>query len=339
VNIFLVPYTWMRHLSMAFWCAAAGLFAWWAVLTLVVVGPQVSLAFDWPPGADGPLLVGTIAAFVAGASVLGEGNLRRQPLLGRIFRVALAVLITELIAQVWYQLWHLIVPALLFSSPARAEDAGDSSLVSLTYRLGAFAMAGAGTGMGPLIVRKGAGWIAHLTGGMAAGLGGALVWHLLGYSNLNTDLYLPGAALGLVWGFLFGLLSWGIPDELYAGWLRVLSPGRYGRRIPIDAPAGGPKERFIGHFPRGLDLFLPVENGVLELHLSIAVDKQQRYAARGLTLSPTIVRRFLERIDLRYDPRRPAPLETPLSSGDRIQLGTGANSAELEFILLPREES
>ena len=55
----------------------------------------------------------------------------------------------------------------------------------------------------------------------------------------------------------------------------------------------------------------------MEVHLSVAVDKDRAYRARGLSLQPTRVRRFLERVDLRYDPQRPAPLETRLSGGGR----------------------
>ena len=100
----------------------------------------------------------------------------------------------------------------------------------------------------------------------------------------------------------------------------------------------------MGHFPRGLDLFVPIddafplESQVQELHLSLAVDSEQRYVARGLHLVPTIVRRFLERVDLRYDATRPAPLETRITSGDRIVLGQGREATELEFLMLPREE-
>ena len=108
--------------------------------------------------------------------------------------------------------------------------------------------------------------------------------------------------------------------------------------MPIDATELGPKERFVGHFPRGLDLFLGVSDGVMEMHISVAVDKKQRYWLRGLSLRPTMLRRFLERVDLRYDPRRPAPLETRLRSGDHIEIGDGNNSAQLEFLMLPREE-
>jgi len=117
-----------------------------------------------------------------------------------------------------------------------------------------------------------------------------------------------------------------------------LSPHRYSYRIPIDAMDRSPKERFVGHFPRGLDLWLGTEDGCAELHISMAVDEKQVYRVRGLSLQPTMVRRFLERIDLRYDPRRPAPLETRLASGDRIVVGEGSNTATFEFIMLPRED-
>jgi len=87
-----------------------------------------------------------------------------------------------------------------------------------------------------------------------------------------------------------------------------------------------------------MDLFMPADDGVLELHVSVAVDVEQRYWLRGLSLHPTLLRRFLERVDLHYDSTRPAPLETRLLSGDRIEIGDGQRSAELEFIMLPREE-
>ena len=78
--------------------------------------------------------------------------------------------------------------------------------------------------------------------------------------------------------------------------------------------------------------------GVTELHASVGVDADQHYRGRGLTLMPTAVRRFLERIDLRYDPRRAAPLETPLHSGDRFVLGADQKTT-VEFLLLPKDET
>jgi hypothetical protein len=310
--------------------------AWWAFLSwTVLLGPF------WGPDWDGPLMFMTISAAVAGASVLGEGNLRRRRLWSRIWRITLVLGAAVGFTFLWYWLWHLL--SLRFISwlmPASEVDASDSSLVSLTYRIGAFAMCGMSTGMASMFGRGIGGWkgmINQLGGGMAAGLAMASTWYVCNHVFF-FDLYIAGAALGGVWGLMFGLLSWAIPDELYAGWLRVLSYRRYGRRVPIDASGNDPKERFVGHFPRGLDLFLPSQDGVMEMHISVAVDKRQRYLLRGLSLQPTLLRRFLERIDLRYDARRPAPLETRLRSSDQIIIGDGQRSAKLEFLMLPREE-
>ena len=74
-----------------------------------------------------------------------------------------------------------------------------------------------------------------------------------------------------------------------------------------------------------------------ELHASFVVDDAQNYAVRGLSVQPTVVKRFLERIDLRYDPRRPAPLETDLKMEDRILIGPNQETV-VEFLMLPKEE-
>ena len=331
MNIFLLPYTWPRHFAMALWCASAGLVAWWFALSwIVLIGP------NWTPTWDGPILFCTVVMAISGANVLGEGNLDRLPLWKRVGRTLLAAAVSGAFAMVWYWLWHTLAVSILFSGDSEI-DALDPSLVSLRYRIGAFAMTGVSTGIGPMIVRKGQGWVAHLVGGVAAGLAAAAAWYAMNSAYI-LDLYLSGAALGAAWGFTFGLLAWPIPDRLYAGWIRVLQGARAGRRIPVDALDGKARERFVGHYPRGLDLFMPREDGVMEMHVSVAVDEQQRYTARGLSLYPTLVRRLLERIDLRYDARRPAPLETALKSEDRVILGHGDTQCELEFVMLPKEE-
>jgi hypothetical protein len=51
-----------------------------------------------------------------------------------------------------------------------------------------------------------------------------------------------------------------------------------------------------------------------------------------------MVKRMMESVDLRYDPRRPAPLETTLQNEDRIVMGAGGTQSEVEFLLLPKEE-
>ena len=330
VNIFLIPYTWYRHLAMAFWCAAWGLVAWAGVLTAFV-----KLESLWGRSMDGVILMCALASSIAFASVFGEALLHRRSVLAGVGRLVLAGLTTIAMCGLGYWLFGEVVNRLLFSDQSEM-DALNPSLVSLQYRIGAFASAGLASGVGPLIARRFQGWFSHCIGGTVAGIAGGLAWHLLNYQGAGSDLFYAGAALGLVWGFVHGLLCWGLPDDLYAGWLRVMSWNRHGRRIPIDASDGTPSERFVGHFTRGLDLFLPAEDEVMEMHLSVAVDEKQRYSARGLSLQPTRVKRFLERINLSYDARRPTPLQTRLSSGDRIELGD--DGTEVEFIMLPKEE-
>lgn len=331
MNIFLVPYTWLRHVQVALACAVSALLAWWAVLTwFVVLGPFWSV--EW----DGALFFGVCGGAIAAGSVLSEGTLRRRPLRSRLGLTALAAGVSGVFTCGWYWGFTFVSAPALF--PAEwTEDVTDPTLVSLRYRLGAFVMAGLCTAIGPVVVRRGRATVSHLLSGAAAGLAAGATWHVFN-NTIAYDLYLATASAALVWGGVFGLLSWGIPDELYAGWVRVLSGHRFGHRIPVDAPTGAAKERFVGHFPRGLDLWLPVEGGAMELHASVAVDDKQRYRARGLTLQATLLRRFLERIDLRYDPRRPAPLETRVRSGDRLYIGEGPRQTVVEFLMLPREE-
>ena len=327
MNIFLIPYTWYRHLAMAFWCAAWGLMVWAVLLTAFV-----KLPLTWHPSMDGSIVICTMAGGISFASIAGEAALRRRSVFSSLWRLVLATSVTVGIALAGYWFFTQVVHRMLFSDQA-ALDAVDPSLVSLRYRVGVFLLAGVASGVGPLMLRKFRGWFSHLLGGASAGLAGGITWHLL---NHGSDLFYAGAGLGVAWGFVHGLLCWGLPDELYAGWLRVMSRTRHSRRIPIDSLDGEPSERFVGHFTRGLDLFLPADDEVMEMHLSVAVDEEQRYSARGLSLQPTRVRRFLERINLSYDARRPTPLQTRLSSGDRIELGDAGT--ELEFLMLPKEE-
>jgi hypothetical protein len=207
------------------------------------------------------------------------------------------------------------------------------------------------SGFAPLLARmgmarklRGMGIFDHLAGGLSAGLFGAAAWYFLGFYGVRflgmpPDMYIAGAWGIFLWGLAHGLLVWGIPRDLYAAWVRVLSPHRFGHRIPIDRLDGKASERFLGHYPRGLDMYLPADKGVAELHVSFVSDGEQNYALRGLSQVHLQVKRPLEAIDLRYDPRRPAPLEAELEPEDRIFLGSGAAQTELEFVLLPKEES
>ncbi len=339
MNIFLIPYTWMRHLAVGLVSAAGGLLAWWVALALA------SHVASWPASWDGPVYLGIVGAVTAGASVLAEGSLRREAPRRRLWTTLASGGTGGIAAGLLAALWlGLLAPALGDGADA---DIAAQDLVTLRYRAPAFALAGLGCALGPILVRgilkrgslASAG--AHMGAGIAAGLAASAAWFVAGYGTFafgSGALYHAGAAGAGVFSGLFGLLAWGIPDSLYAGWLRIMTDNRMGRRIPVDAADGQPRERFVGHYPRGLDLFLPAQDGVMELHLSVLVTRNQRYLARGLTLQPTAVHRFLETIDLRYDPRRPAPLETQLSSGDRLALGPPGQRTEVEFLMLPREE-
>lgn len=329
MNIFLIPYTPVRHTAVAVVCAALCAIAWWIVLALSWSGPP------WAATWDGPVFLGALAAAAGGGSVLAEGALRRWPLWRRAAFTALGVLSSAVFALVFFSLWSTLFGPLILGT-----ELADPTLVSLRYRLLGWLAAGFGAGIGPMLVRRFKGGLSHVVGGVVAGFAGALVWYVFGYKpyNLGSDLFLASALGSTVFGFTYGLFTWGVPDELYAGWLRVLTVSRHARRIPINGADGSPRERFVGHFPRGLDLFLPVEDGVMELHVSVLLNRRGEFRARGLTLQPTSVQRFMERVDLSYDKRRPAPLDTRLASGDRIVMGPARQATVVEFLMLPREE-
>lgn len=337
MNIYLVPYNWTRHVVVALAAAAGALLLWWAFLHLRIwAGPTL---FKWgilySRGAEGPLFLGMASATIAFMSVLVEHSLRRTVLYLRVGFALVAGIVALLWTAITYgMLWFLIG---LFASDAMAAIVTDPALASHRHHLWMWLAAGLGSGLGPLIVRRGRGWFSHLAGGFVAAGAGAALWQYLGY-HIFQDLYLASCLSVLLWGFLHGLLCWGVPDELYAGWVRVLTPYRYGYRIPVDRVDGNPSERFIGHFPRGLDLFLPVEQGVAELHASFVRTAAASYTVRGLSQQPTLVKRPLERVDIRYDPSRPAPLETELRSEDVVVMSDGKNEALVEFVMLPKEE-
>lgn len=330
MNIFLVPYTLSRHFMVGLVCAGAAILAWWLTLTLTVTHQT------WDPKWDGTLFFGIIASVVTAASVLAEGTLRRNPWYKRVFFTGIAFAGTFGMIVLTQAVMRMLRGALL------SPDNADITLTTLRFRILDWAVTGLVTGMIPIPIRRFKGFFAQLAGGLAAGLGGAATWHFAGYPLFdfltNTDLYFASAAGATMFGFLYGTLTWGVPDELYAGWLRVVTETRHGRRIPVDTHGTTTRERFVGHFPRGLDLFLPANDGVMELHVSVLHAPNRTYRARGLTLQPTVIRRFLERVDIRYDARRPFPLEAPLRSGDRIVLGPPGNQTVVEFVMLPREE-
>jgi len=365
MNIQLVPFTWARHLALPLYVASSALFAWWFVLTWVV-GMNYTMWERgyglWSPEFEGAVLFGLVTFAIGFSLMMAEGALRRVRWVWRIFFALSAGAGSMFFTLVFYLVNFGVLAAI--SGRVGWEHVADSSMVALRHRIMVWGFAGMGCGMGPLVVRRGqilfdrlqkyleidflpeppaqatglmVDGVYHLFGGLVAGLWGAALWHLFG-SVLNDDLYYGSMAGMVTMGFLSGALIWQIPRELYSGWVRVLSSRRFGTRIPIDSPGAPSSERFLGHFPRGIDLHLPAADGVAELHTSFLVDDEQRYAVRGLSVAPTLVKRTLEKIDLRYDPGRPAPLETELRMEDQVVMNTKDGSCVVEFLLLPKEE-
>jgi len=338
MNIFLIPHTWIRHISPALIMGSAALIVWWLWLTYLVVYGRTffDMFLLYNTGTHGSYFLASVAATLAFTTILQEGSLYRRPVFRRIGLAVAAGFFTWLytLFSVWFVQWIFWS---IFVTEGMAGLYEDPSLTTLRYRILQWIAAGWCSSTGPMLVRRGEGFFNHFFGGIVSGGIGAAVWHYCGY-NLFQDYYLAPALGVFAWGFTYGLFVWPIPKDLYAGWIRVLSDHRYAYRIPIDHEDGTHSERFIGHFPRGLDLFLPVDKGVAELHMSVLVDDDHNYAVRGLSVWPTMTRRFLESIDLRYDPTRPAPLQTTLSSGDRMSMSDGVNTTHVEFVLLPKEE-
>jgi len=355
MNIYLVPFTWFRHVAVSLYTTGAMVLTWWVLLAIRAwLGPKLGMV--WLPAVEGVILLTAGAAVLAGASLVAETTLRRQAILERILLPIGAAIVAAILAALGYAFAHILHIYLLVFK-AEAEIVMDPTLTSLRYRLLEWTFAGWAAGAGAYTIRVlyrkfidgwgfGAslkGWWDHLGGSLAAGMIGAAVWHNVGYSGWGLFGFSPnlywGMAFGMMaWGAMFGLLVWGVPPELYAGWIRVITAPRGAHRIPIDSAEGKASERFLGSFSRGMDLHMPAEKGVAELHVSFVTDGKQNYSVRGLSQYPLLVKRPLERVDLRYDPRRPAPLETDLQPEDRIILGTGAQSTTVEFLLLPKEE-
>jgi len=337
MNIVLIPYTWTRHVAPGLVTGSVALFAWWGwLIYYTVLAPKLfSMGLLLTLPAQGFMLLCSVSALLAGTSVAMEGALYRHSVLRRAATIVAVAFGTFVASAIAFGVTGGIVG--VFMGQEMSAIAADGSLVTLRYRVMQWIMVGLMTGLGPVVARRGAGFLTHAFGGMVSAGIGCATWHYLGF-HLFQDYYLASALGFFSWGLFYGLLIWAVPRDLYAGWVRVLSAYRYGYRIPIDSLQGGLSERFVGHFPRGLDLFLPVERGVAELHVSALVDGEQNYAVRGLSVWPTLTRRMLERVDLRYDPRSPAPLQTYLHNGDRMVLSDGVNETHLEFLLLPKEE-
>ncbi|MEN0068513.1 MAG: hypothetical protein AAGA48_40710 [Myxococcota bacterium] len=360
MTLHLLPYTVARHLAIGLQLGSAALVAWCIVQLGIVAGTSWSYAnfgvIGWRE-LDGLVFLSALVIAVTFGSLALQGGLAGRSLRWRLGWGSVAAMI----GAPGFALSHML-GSLLTEWLSSSSLLDDPSLVTLRYHLLGWLLAGFWAGLGTVAARslataaarryvwardgveaperrtwgeRGLSIFTHLGGGLAAGGFASAVWHAPGhFALLGGDLYLPSAAASAVFGGICGMLFWGIPDTWYEGWLRVLTPTRFGLRVPISVDDTA-AERFVGHYPRGLDLYLPEGEGLAELHCSVVVDKEGHYTVRGLSIMGTLVRRPLEVIDLRYDPARPAPLETTLRMEDRILLGEDEQS-ELEFVLLPK---
>ena len=299
---------------------------------LLLVGPFWSSS--WDSFFSGLLLVYSCA----GANIIGEAGLRRwgiKEIAKKLFILFGACFLSSML---FFWIWHFLLG--LFTAADEVQH-----VMALKYRLGDFICAGLATSISVLVTQKWRDWkhaVNHILAGIFAGLGAAALRMIpyfmtqLSPEQFSNDLYLAGAISFASFGFLFGIAARGIPEELYAGWIRVLTGARFSQRIPIDAIDQKNKERFLGHYPNGLDLFLPANEGVLELHASIVHSSStNQYILRGLSLQHTKMKRMFEWARVDYDPKSPVPREVELKNEDRIELG---EQAEIEFLILPREE-
>lgn len=333
MNINLVPYTWVRHFTVAIVGSAAVVVAWWLLLVWAVeVGPSIGLL--WASWAE-ILVYFALFSFVIGfVTVFTEGALEKNSVTGRWLSSLISGVLSAIMVTIGVSIFRFGLPFVLPDSLSILVS--DPSFVSLRFGLLYWVVAGVGTSLGPLAVHRGKGAAAHLFSGLTAGLLASAIWHLCAY-NIFQDLFAASLAGPMVWVFAFSSLYRGVPDSLYTGWIRVLTGPRAGRRIPIDSPHHASSERFVGHYPRGLDLHLGAEIGVSELHASFVKKSNGHYTVRGLSQASTVLKRPLESIELRYDVRKPAPLEAELQMEDRLLLSGNKQTTEIEFILLPRE--
>ena len=373
MNIRLIPFHWTRHFSVGLFIAGVATICWWLVINrCVVIFPLVtpaerdasSIVLD--QFYEGLFLMVVLSISVGVPAIFAEGVLRQQAPLW----VAAKMLVAGLLGALLTAGFVFLIDYGMYWVGSQAENNaepifGGSATAGLRYKVWSWVTCGLATGFAVYASRTG--WFValklrdrfeekipkfiklpheyvvlpsafnHLMGGLASGLMAAIVWHLLNYQLLG-DFYLALALGYLTMGFMFGVLVWGIPPDLYAGWIRVLSHHRYGQRLPIMGQEEVFSERFLGHFPRGLDLFVEHEHGVAEIHASFVGDQSGRYAVRGLTQAPTTVKRFLERLDLAYPPDSPVPLEADLKMEDIVIMGGNGPKTEVEFLLLPKEE-
>ncbi len=329
MNIRLVPFTWARHIHVALVTVSTSVFCWWALI--VFVGLRGAM---WSAQLDGPIFIGVLSFGVVIGGVVAEGTLDARGIKWWVKSILLGAL---LIGGVGAGLGAWVANFLLLKISSSAAHNFEIAPVisSIRYAVWGFCAGGLFTGLGLVVVRGAKEMFNLLGGGLAGGLAASVVWWI---SKETYDPFFASGLAAVTWGGVTGLLAWVVPSSLYSGWVRVLSGTRFGWRVRVDGDDNSSSELVVGHYPLGLDMWLPANEGVRELHLSVAVTEDGRYLGRGMSLYPTVVSRFLERVDLRYDPEKPVPLETPLSSGDMITLSDGQTGTHLEFVMLPKRE-
>ena len=243
-----------------------------------------------------------MVVFTAMGAILCEGNLRRSPMRWRIIKTLTAGgvgfganLLLFFLYQGFLGNWIFsflnIVKSILGTQVVELE-LGNPHRIVFQHQLTMLVMTGLSVSFGTLFARKWDGWIHvanHLLAGIFSGLVLAATWAYFLYfaPSFGSHLYFSAAIGSLFFGMVFGFSAWTIPDSLYAGWIRVLSSTRFGYRVPIDAKPGVAKERFVGSYTNGLDIYLPPQEGVMELHISAYVNEEQKYYIRGLSQKET----------------------------------------------------
>ena len=349
----LVPYTGFRHAVPALAGAAAGLCAWWTALAIMVAHHATwgaDVATRWSQEAEGAVLLCTLSAGAVAGTLVLEGAWiaapwrRRWAALGIGAWVAMSVTFLVVLGWAWV---------------AWVGDWFPASSLALRARLVPWLGAGLGAGLGVAAVRAGRHalhdlqlrwelWIFDpplpatetrgeivreaLVSGLLAGALGAVGWYAVGiWAN---DLHLAGAFGAALLGAGVGGLTYGLPETAWRPWVLVRVGARPGWRVPLDPFDTALQERFVGSFPSGMDVHLPAVDGVDALHVSVLARPGHAYAVRGLSQRPVLLRRFMERVDLGWDPELPAPFEAPLRHEDVLEIG---DVVDVELLVLPRD--
>ena len=183
------------------------------------------------PVLDGFMIVFLLALTGALGIRTGEAGLLRWTLRRRILSIALTTAFTFAWALLIYWLWSLIALG-LFDELGR-----DPHVAALRYRLGDFMAAGLICSLSHISSVR---WSSRaemvskeslkrvvgiaLLAGLFAAVTASAGWSLANY--WISQHYWSGLMMFALFGFAWGLGLWTVPDELYTGWIRVLSRDR-----------------------------------------------------------------------------------------------------------------